>query len=591
MYGVYSVYTCLRACVVATTTELSSTALRIPIFPHPSLRLANTTVHLRAPWIVPANHTVSLRAHNVTFDGAALGTQLIRVESGGSLWIDGDVTLRGGRAVDGGAVWVGPGASLVARGVTWVDNHASRYGGAVYADTSARVLLHRCVFDGNAAGRAGGALATSTDRTTDPTAAPTNIRTNDTHTTLHAVHFTHNRLLAPPTLVTDGSVCARPYRTVSACLAAAQTLHGSGALDAWMHAAASARLANGSLLLDKQREGWRHDPPFCYVEEGALKFNENGTNVGACTTSDACVCLAETRSGGDVYAEGETTVRLIRVTWGAPPARGLDGPSSRPLSARRGARLELVGTPWSDTPEAGALVDSGASHAPHHAQVVYAYCSSDTTPTHRQRYEWHAYQVGCCGAMPLHPPACANETPITTPTTPTIPPTTTPSAGTPTTAIPPTATPTATPTTAIPPTATPSATPSATPTLTPSTARPTPTPTTRPTATPTATPTARTTTSVLHVLTPSPTRTPSSFISSSLQPTHSPSPSHSHMVHVTTSRCPSRYTHALVTLFVLCITCAVGWVSTYHWGARWRREAVYPAGVIPTGIVHQGPTY
>ena len=33
-----------------------------------------------------------------------------------------------------------------------------------------------------------------------------------------------------------------------------------------------------------------YDPPFCYFEDGSLKFNNFGTNTGPCTTSDQCLC-------------------------------------------------------------------------------------------------------------------------------------------------------------------------------------------------------------------------------------------------------------------------------------------------------------
>lgn len=33
------------------------------------------------------------------------------------------------------------------------------------------------------------------------------------------------------------------------------------------------------------------DPPWCYFEQGSLKFNPGGTNVGPCTLYDECLCL------------------------------------------------------------------------------------------------------------------------------------------------------------------------------------------------------------------------------------------------------------------------------------------------------------
>ena len=42
--------------------------------------------------------------------------------------------------------------------------------------------------------------------------------------------------------------------------------------------------------VDDGQNGATHDPPFCYFEENSLKFNGVGTNTGACTTSDQCLC-------------------------------------------------------------------------------------------------------------------------------------------------------------------------------------------------------------------------------------------------------------------------------------------------------------
>ena len=41
---------------------------------------------------------------------------------------------------------------------------------------------------------------------------------------------------------------------------------------------------------DNQPNGVTYDPPFCYVENGNLKFNA-GANIGPCTSGDVCICI------------------------------------------------------------------------------------------------------------------------------------------------------------------------------------------------------------------------------------------------------------------------------------------------------------
>ena len=36
-------------------------------------------------------------------------------------------------------------------------------------------------------------------------------------------------------------------------------------------------------------ENWSSDPPYCYFEGGALKYNP-GRNTGSCSGSDVCIC-------------------------------------------------------------------------------------------------------------------------------------------------------------------------------------------------------------------------------------------------------------------------------------------------------------
>merc|ERR1719506_2367891 len=44
--------------------------------------------------------------------------------------------------------------------------------------------------------------------------------------------------------------------------------------------------------VDDGQDGKSYDPPYCYFENGSLKFNSAGTNTGDCTDKDTCVCLA-----------------------------------------------------------------------------------------------------------------------------------------------------------------------------------------------------------------------------------------------------------------------------------------------------------
>ena len=43
-------------------------------------------------------------------------------------------------------------------------------------------------------------------------------------------------------------------------------------------------------VIDDGQNGVSFDPPFCYFEGGSLKYNNEGTNTGSCTTNDHCVC-------------------------------------------------------------------------------------------------------------------------------------------------------------------------------------------------------------------------------------------------------------------------------------------------------------
>ena len=64
-------------------------------------------------------------------------------------------------------------------------------------------------------------------------------------------------------------------------------------------AAASAKLGDTGAMWDEHPRGTDDDPPFCYLEYGALKFNA-GRNTGFCSKFDQCLCMG----GHTHYIEG-----------------------------------------------------------------------------------------------------------------------------------------------------------------------------------------------------------------------------------------------------------------------------------------------
>jgi len=46
----------------------------------------------------------------------------------------------------------------------------------------------------------------------------------------------------------------------------------------------------GDVVDDHQFHGSKHEPPFCYVDQGQAYFNAAGTNSGQCTTARPCFC-------------------------------------------------------------------------------------------------------------------------------------------------------------------------------------------------------------------------------------------------------------------------------------------------------------
>ena len=43
-------------------------------------------------------------------------------------------------------------------------------------------------------------------------------------------------------------------------------------------------------VTDDGQNGVSYDPPFCYYESKALKYNSHGRNPGPCSSSDKCLC-------------------------------------------------------------------------------------------------------------------------------------------------------------------------------------------------------------------------------------------------------------------------------------------------------------
>ena len=72
--------------------------------------------------------------------------------------------------------------------------------------------------------------------------------------------------------VTSGS--CTPITSSAACASAAQALG----------------LSDTTVSEDGQ-SGVSFDPPYCYYESNSLKYNNNGTNTGACSSNDKCLCL------------------------------------------------------------------------------------------------------------------------------------------------------------------------------------------------------------------------------------------------------------------------------------------------------------
>ena len=86
-----------------------------------------------------------------------------------------------------------------------------------------------------------------------------------------------NALLpAPPYKLMKMNSACNPVTSLASCSAAAVSL---GLAD--------------TTASDDGQNGASFDPPYCYFENGKLKFNSNGKNTGSCSSSDQCVCKAQ----------------------------------------------------------------------------------------------------------------------------------------------------------------------------------------------------------------------------------------------------------------------------------------------------------
>jgi len=97
----------------------------------------------------------------------------------------------------------------------------------------------------------------------------------------------------PSYFVQQREQCEFPFKSLRACSEAAQTL----------------QVALTFARDDEQSDGEWYDPPWCYLEEGVLKFNY-GFNVGGCNSVDQCICgnaasAAEKGAGHQFGAAGD----------------------------------------------------------------------------------------------------------------------------------------------------------------------------------------------------------------------------------------------------------------------------------------------
>eukprot|EP00666_Eupelagonemidae_sp_cell4sb_P012814 gene12814-biopygen10347 len=79
--------------------------------------------------------------------------------------------------------------------------------------------------------------------------------------------------------------------SAASCTAAGYFAIDTGLADCGI-AATSLSLPATTAVGDGQTS-YTHDPPYCYFESG-LKYNADGSNTGACSMTDQCVCRKTT---------------------------------------------------------------------------------------------------------------------------------------------------------------------------------------------------------------------------------------------------------------------------------------------------------
>lgn len=140
--------------------------------------------------------------------------------------------------------------------------------------------------------------------------------------------------------------CVHPITRIRDCSAAATALG----------------LSDANASADGQ-SGAPHDPPYCYVENGLLKFNSGGSNTGRCTSKDLCLCATSAQAA----PPGAPSSPSPSPVWSPSPSPSpspwpspspSSWPSSSPSSIQSLSPFPSAGTsPW---PSAGSqrCVDS-----------------------------------------------------------------------------------------------------------------------------------------------------------------------------------------------------------------------------------------
>lgn len=81
---------------------------------------------------------------------------------------------------------------------------------------------------------------------------------------------------------------------------------------------------------DDKQESVKYDPPYCYYENGRLKFNKSGKNTGKCKKADKCLC------------EKVEVPTYVKRTTGACSDRGYDPIKSLKECTKAGLKLGLI---------------------------------------------------------------------------------------------------------------------------------------------------------------------------------------------------------------------------------------------------------